>query len=116
MEFTRNSSYQSVTSNISNYDSNLSVSGASMRHSPALLQNFSMHGQFNYHRADETHCLNKRWVVCFTNQVQDDEKSTITLESVTSLFLSQKINLILICYDLEKEEIETAQAFIDKIK
>ena len=67
VEFTRGSSYQSMTSGISNYDSNLSVSGASVRQSPSSLADASVVGQFNYHSTESS--FNKRWVVCFTNQV-----------------------------------------------
>lgn len=54
---------------------------------------------------------NKRWVICFTNSIESQEKSSVTLEMAADAYLKNQINVVLICYDLSKEDIKLAQWF-----
>ena len=43
---------------------------------------------------------NKRWVICFTNSFEEDEKTGILLEEIVDIFIKYQINIVLVCYEL----------------
>ena len=63
----------------------------------------------------ETGCpysSNKRWVICFTNSIEEDEASNVTLDSVVDIFVKYQVNIVLVCYDLTQEEVRLGQHFV----
>ena len=59
---------------------------------------------------------NRRWVICFTNCIESQEKTTVSLDMVAEAYLKNQINIVLICYDLTKEDIKLAQGFIKQMR
>ena len=47
---------------------------------------------------------NKRWIVCFTNSLGQNYNTRSQLEEVYDLMIQHRVNLILICYDMEIKE------------
>ena len=54
---------------------------------------------------------NKRWVICFTNSFEEDERSGIELSEIVEIFVKYQINIVLACYDLTQEDLERAEDF-----
>lgn len=64
----------------------------------------------------ENGAANKRWVVCFTNCIRSQEKSEVTLELAARTYIKNQINIVLICYDLDREDERLAKSFIAQMK
>ena len=59
---------------------------------------------------------NKRWVICFTNAIEEDEASNVTLDSVVDIFVKYQVNIVLVCYDLTQEEVRLGQHFVNQMR
>jgi len=57
----------------------------------------------------------KRWLVVFTNQISEEQTSRITLVTAAEIIRKKQINLVLICYGLQKHEEELARKFTDEV-
>ena len=55
---------------------------------------------------------NKRWVICFTNCIRSQERSEVSLELAARTYIKNQINVVLICYDLDREDERLARSFI----
>ena len=59
---------------------------------------------------------NRRWVICFTNCIASQEKTSVSLDMVADAYLKNQINIVLICYDLSRKDIKLAQGFIQQMR
>ena len=59
---------------------------------------------------------NRRWVICFTNNIVEQDAQGFTLGNVAELFVKHQVNVILICFNPRPIEIRAAEHFLKRIK
>lgn len=59
---------------------------------------------------------NRRWVICFSRDIQEEDASNHNLHATAELFIRHQVNLILICFDLNPKQRKVAEAFIARLK
>ena len=59
---------------------------------------------------------NRRWVICFSDNIVEQDAQGFTLSNVAELFVKHQVNVILICFNPRPNEIRVAENFIHRIK